>query len=366
MNKKTRQYKKIPLSWMRKLGNTEFASLSNLLWMSVSRILKDVNFYPQYILDLQTINNELQALRPVPTSHQNTKMINQWHAQRKKLLSYIIVQSGLNARLTLYPDVNQEQYIFISKWLKGYGNRLYDLGIDKLTVVVHMMRQDYETIPEFRHAIDTCFLPMLNEMFELNEKIVDAQLSRTMDIANAKPQRGYTEVRREAVFEWQFFMMLLTNKIRDCEEDQETMVLLYNTLKQFMTEQHAMVKMRDTKRTNKKPVSQAVAKPKVEELMAPPLDNKPIEPTQAVAEQQRVEEYVEELVAERINEPIHKHESIMAHSSPQGGALAQQETAVATTLAPHSDKDTYDMAEAQSPHISIKLLKWDGERWFLI
>lgn len=366
MNKKPRQYRRIPLSWMRKLGNTEFVSLSNLLWMSVSRILKDVNFYPRSISDLQTINNELQALRPVPTSHQNTKMINQWHAQRKKLLSYIIVQSGLNARLTLYPDANQEQYIFISEWLKGYGNRLYDLGIDKLTVVVHMMRQDYETIPEFKHAIDTCFLPMLNEMFELNDKIVDAQLSRTMDIASAKPQRGYTEVRREAVYEWQFFMMLLTNKIRDCEEDRDTMVLLYNTLKQFLTEQHAMVKMRKTKRSNKKPAPQAISKPKVEEPMTQPLDHKPIEPTQAVAEQQCMEEYVEELVAEPTTEPIHKHEPIVAHSSPQGGALLQQETAVATTLAPHSGKDTSDMAEAQSPHINIKLLKWDGERWFLI
>lgn len=366
MNKKPRQYRRIPLSWMRKLGNTEFVSLSNLLWMSVSRILKDVNFYPRSISDLQTINNELQALRPVPTSHQNTKMINQWHAQRKKLLSYIIVQSGLNARLTLYPDANQEQYIFISEWLKGYGNRLYDLGIDKLTVVVHMMRQDYETIPEFKHAIDTCFLPMLNEMFELNDKIVDAQLSRTMDIASAKPQRGYTEVRREAVYEWQFFMMLLTNKIRDCEEDRDTMVLLYNTLKQFLTEQHAMVKMRKTKRSNKKPAPQAISKPKVEEPMTQPLDHKPIEPTQAVAEQQCMEEYVEELVAEPTTEPIHKHEPIVAHSSPQRGALLQQETAIATALAPHSSKDTYDMAEAQSPHINIKLLKWDGERWFLI
>ena len=306
MNKQMKGPKKLPLSWMRKLSNTEFAGFSNMLWLAISRILSDTDFNPQYLRQLKDINAELQVLRPVPTSHHNTQLINQGHAERKKILSYIVVRSGVESRMQLHPSAEQEHYVYLHQWMRGYGKRLYDLGIDKHTFIVKMLEQDYEMLPEFKLAIDTCFPGTMQDMSDLTNKIIDAQFARSTELAQQNAERGYTEVRRDVTFELQSLLSLALYEIRKGSAS-ENVILMYATISQMMAQQRGVVKERDTKRENRlqaAPVQTAeidnVAEPTQQPLTNPEATE--VETTPEVG-----------ILPQPIAQPL---EEIVAHSNP--------------------------------------------------
>ncbi len=272
--KKAIRLKQIPFSWSRKLSNLEFTNLSNTMYESATKILGDNSALDQFLPQLKDANSELQALRPATTSHTNTALINEWHKVRKKRLSYIIVASRDLSKLVLHPEEHHSHYVFLHNWIKHYGKRLYDLGIDKLTAVMTIMEYDYDTNDEFREAIDICFKKYYDDMIELTHKIVDAQISRSVDLSNSNSGRGYISVRKDMVREWQFFMFLIVDRIWK-GKDVETMTLLYNTLSHFVTESRAVVKSRETRKNNIQKVAKFVP------ANQPNVVDTPPEPTNA-------------------------------------------------------------------------------------
>ena len=354
--KKAIRLKQIPFSWSRKLSNLEFTSLSNTMYESASKILGDNSALNQFLPQLKDANSELQALRPATTSHTNTALINEWHKVRKKRLSYIIVASRDLSRLVLHPEEHHNHYVFLHNWIKHYGKRLYDLGIDKLTAVMTIMEYDYDTNDEFREAIDLCFKRYYDDMIELTHRIVEAQISRSVDLSNSNPGRGYISVRKDVVCEWQFFISLVVDRIWK-GEDVEMMILLYNTLSHFITEHRAVVKSRETRKNNIQKVAKLAPanQPNVEETPAEPTKaNEPLKIDKPTVAKPTTDTPTELSVPKY--EPTH---SIVA---PSGGHMPQP-ISTSLAIATRHAEEQIEQHITSPEHIKILTMIWDGKKW---
>ncbi len=358
--KKAIRLKQIPLSWSRKLSNLEFTNLSNIMYESTIKILGNNSALDQFLPQLRDANSELQALRPATTSHYNTALINEWHKVRKKRLSYIIVASRDLSKLVLHPEKHHNHYVFLHNWIEHYGKRLYDLGIDKLTAVMTIMEYDYDTNDEFREAIDLCFKRYYDDMIELTHKIVKAQISRSVDLFNSNPGRGYISVRKDVVCEWQFFISLIVDRIWQ-GKDVETMTLLYNTLSHFITEHRAVVKSRETKRINKAKEGNTLHKSQNSETNDVPQGD-------VVAESSTILPTAQPVSINQVsNEPLPEFDNEIASSlrtaPPTGGMKTEREMGD-TRVALLDSVPKEEVAAAPSDNIRILVMRWNGKRWY--
>ncbi len=354
--KKAIRLKQIPFSWSRKLSNLEFTNLSNTMYESTIKILGNNSALDQFLPQLKDANSELQALRPATTSHYNTALINEWHKVRKKRLSYIIVASRDLSKLVLHPEKHHNHYVFLHNWIEHYGKRLYDLGIDKLTAVMTIMEYDYDTNDEFREAIDLCFKRYYDDMIELTHRIVEAQISRSVDLSNSNPGRGYISVRKDVVREWQFFISLIVDRIWK-GKDVETMTLLYNTLSHFVTEHRAVVKSRETRKNNIQKIAKATLadQPKVAET--------PAEPTKATEPLEIDKQIVAKPTSNTPTElSVPKYEPTDATIAPSGRHMPRPNSTSLATATRHAVEQVEQ--HATSPEqIKILTLIWDGKKW---
>ncbi len=246
----TTHYKKLPLSWARKLSNAAFTSFSNILLLSIEQIVGDNARLNQMISKVRKANDELNNLSPVVTKHEATKQINKWHAERKQLLTSMTITAKNNANYKHLIDENREEYVFLNNWFSGYGKRLYDLGINDLSGIIQWIRSDYQNDEQFRQSIDLCFKREYADIVALTDQIMQAQLERTDDLVSARPLRGYIEVRRDVLMRWQIFASMLVGDIAS-GIDEEQSKHIYATMKYFITQNRSIVRERETKRRNR-------------------------------------------------------------------------------------------------------------------
>lgn len=349
-----RKIKQIPFSWSRKLSNVEFTTLSNTMYEAVTRLLGDYSPFDGSIASLGDSNAELQRLRPVVTTHHNTKLINEWHALRKKILSYIIVTSSDMSRFQIYRGENHDQYGFLHNWIRGYGKRLYDLGICKLTSIMVLMENDYKTEDRFREAIDSCFKREFADMIALNNQIMDAQVVRSIQLTQAQPQRGYVEVRKDVVISWQFFISKLVYQLRK-GKDVERLTVLYNLLWRLVTDSRAIVKMRETRRANNQMDAANIAivdaEPNLQPVVGPEIGDNDM-PEVPHSEEAINNDSVK--VAKQVYQPT----KVMVGDNARMPAVAS-----VNYEAEEYCQRTKKEPDTPSNQINILIKRWDGLRW---
>lgn len=369
--------KEIPISWMRRLGNDEYTTLSDKMWQSADEVLKGVPIFEPILRQLKRVNDELQSMRRVQRGHSSTKDINEWHKKRKALLSGIIVISSNKIKYSMGED-NRDDYIFISNWIRDYGNRLYDLGIEKLSGVVRWMRDDYESNPDFRGAIDACFKSEFAEVLRLSSKIEDAQIGRTKDLIAAKPKRSYLEVRTDMALAWRHLMAALAFDFYDNEET-DSLNRLDFLLRFHIAEYKTKLKDRETRRKKRKAAEAELAKvapvSHKEEKIAKKEPMKLGEQKEELIEKkhtsaktinvEQVEEQVEDL---KLVPCLHKYDVEDNTIAKNNRSTQKQPKKIATacSIIPRNKPHTKvkPMARLRND-IKISLVKWDGKKWHL-
>lgn len=249
---------KLKLNWTRKLKNEEFKGLSHALWEVTHSILKDSIQFEMFMVPTKQAHDELMSLSSDTRDHYNTKKINEWHKERKKILTSMTTECLQNTKHKNFLKNHMEhidKYVFLNRWFREYGKRLYDFGIDRLTGVVNGLKADYNLHTEFKEAIDICYKDKFDELLIVNNLIVKAQTERTIDLSMPKRQRPYREVRNSVMKEWKslfFGINLFLFQNYPYFGNKEELINLLYTQQQILTDYRRIVKQRETKRANKK------------------------------------------------------------------------------------------------------------------
>lgn len=223
-------------SWITRLNNEEFTDLYNSICESIStNVRNDKDF--KFIFDrMNAINQEMQSMSSIQVKHKLTKQINDLHKTRKGIISAIYLFAYLKSK-----DYkrNEEEIALgvISKWYLSFGKRMYDLGINKLTLKVNEMVEDINKYEYIKKAVEASRLKNFFDNLELlTAEIEEAQHKRQKDIVEKLPKYSYVEIRENAYENLKIFMNLLVStpvRYNDSELLKSENILIDQIFKEY-------------------------------------------------------------------------------------------------------------------------------------
>ncbi len=384
---------KLATSWMRRLKNGEFTHLMGMIGGSLERILTgDDNPMSHELENFMRFNNELQKMRPVQTSHSATRQIRYSHKKRVERLVYLLQSAKIRFECELETEEVRAKAQLIYNLISRYGTRYYDMGISNVTGKVNWIVEDVKNSPELQDALRTLRLHMdYEELVKRNNEVIEAQFVRATDIAQAKPERSYVEVRHDV---YKTFQMILIGL--NCWQDDERYQLAtrkaYSVIEQLFAEYKSSLLQAEKRRKEekdgtlaKKQEARRVAKLKAEKakaekakatLLARKASDAKMAEEQRKAEEQKVSEQItakQNVSAEKAkpieaNKPKQQELVASQHHKSQQHHQPQDHNATPTSINKLLDKVAGAVplgkpSSIDKEPIKLGLVQWNGERW---
>lgn len=265
------KFKSKPLSWILRLSNENFTSLTYSIYTNVEACLKDDKMLMQHMQHLGKVKDEILSMKPVQSPNALTKKINDLHTERKNLIT------GVGIRIKSFQTspiaFEEKASIELYEWFTSFGKRLYDLGIQRLTQVSSQMLYDIENNETIKDGLKAAQVLHYFERVKLcNEGIQKAQMKRTKEIVKIKKQRPYLEVKNDIYAELYYLQLALLIGLQN--RPTKELELIYTVFGNTLTDFHRAYQSSKARREKKKKEQAANRPPSPQQQQNKATDNK--------------------------------------------------------------------------------------------
>jgi len=250
---------KLQIGFMRELRNDQFAILIKATAKALSGIETNEQPLKQLLERIQFHSDEMYYLEDQASAHPLTEVIGKLTQQRTNYLISLRLQ--VEGKMLTNKPYERTAANRLQLWLQNNKKYLYVASIIPQGGQIMAMLAEKHRYPEIHQAlVDLGLDDLLEAIVEVTAQIEKQEINRIK--SNAKKTRNGKALRRAAYIDMQKLMNLLEVMRGVHPEKSRGNIYLDMTLSvaDQLKRSHTGLKSRNTKRTNKKNLTSAVAK----------------------------------------------------------------------------------------------------------
>ncbi len=257
MEKENTKLKRIRYSWLQRIPVSEFITLAGEYCYLIDYVLGDSDYLRQAKEKLFESVAAIKKTQPLVIYHESTEAINDLNDRRKKKISRI--KAMVKAELYDGGKSDLESQIKVAHyWILGIGKRHYDMGFQKLSARIGVIKYWYEDSELIREAIKMLDLTKdVEELFDIDDEVKALWNKRNNDILKRQEKYLRKDLRPVVYNDLALFFKIL-NDTYPVSPEPELHLWLHRMIYKNLNRRRAFYLRRETMRKKR------VAKEKAE------------------------------------------------------------------------------------------------------